>query len=598
MFGKVVVFGLLIPLIFATNLLLDKISSQDGFSLNYFLRDQLQLHLVLHFDNATKVAANLFLMTLSASLTLVNHDIVNNQPNLEQQCSVKYLHLVLLSNPLTFSKLCTSDFVVFFTNPTNFPLGSENFSSLSGLEKSGGVAVVNYAESVELYTICFYCGDIKGKMTLLQKSSYDQPLDIEFLFSNKFKNFGGHLFKVAYIDYLPYIYCSQKTRVNNITLCKKATGSEFLLLQTLSQHLNFTYQLIETPSDFFDILIDEVILKNADFAIGGVSITNQRMKSVKFGALLRLEPLCLLYVFQKPFLSKLFEYELKNLLLELFLLVVMFFLSLVVFFLDKCKLSFVDIFMMFLKSKYEINTNIKTSRFQRMQNSILVIFVSWWIFALIVNVIYRSMLVSLIFEKPLEDVTFQDLVDQGYQIVLKKNTSYMKMFLDTEERLINRSTTLWLDKCEMFPYVQNNKALVPVELTMNLVQTVYHCSTLRHTIIDVKKFTNRAFGVTPHAWAFKSDAPFIDEFNVVVKKLLNGAVLKMWENNVLLEKHMHTEYAERSFPRREKNVIDFESFILHFLVYLVLTMLSIFCFLFELLYWYLRKRNTVVVLQK
>lgn len=93
---------------------------------------------------------------------------------------------------------------------------------------------------------------------------------------------------------------------------------------------------------------------------------------------------------------------------------------------------------MFLKSKYEINTNIKTSRFQRMQNSILVIFVSWWIFALIVNVIYRSMLVSLIFEKPLEDVTFQDLVDQGYQIVLKKNTSYMKMFLDTEERLINR----------------------------------------------------------------------------------------------------------------------------------------------------------------
>ncbi|KAJ3641566.1 hypothetical protein Zmor_028069 [Zophobas morio] len=463
---------------------------------------------------------------------------------------------------------------------------NENIIGLSNLERAGGVAVVNYAENIELYTICFYCGDVKGKMTLLQKSSYDQPLDIEFLFSTNFKNFGGHLFKVAYIDYLPYMYCSQKTRLDNITLCNEALGSEFLLLQTLSNYLNFTYQLIETPSDFYDNLVDQVTLKDADFALGGVSATNRRMESLRFADVLRFEPFGLFYVFQKPFLSKLFEYELKNLILELFLLVVMFFLSLLVFFLDKkctkLKLSLVDIFMIFLKSKYEQSANVKTGD--------SVIFVSWWIFALIVNVIYRSMLVSLMVQKPVEHVTLQDLVDQGYEIVLQKNTTYMQIFLEPEERLINRSTTLLFDKCEILPYVQTNKALVPAEFAMTFIHKINHCSTDRHSV-DIKKFTKEVFSVTPHAWPFRPETPFIDEFNIYIQKLLNGAVLKMWENRVLIEKNIYP-FTEKTVPKQEKNVIDFESFLLHFLVYLVLIMVSIFCFLFELLYWWLWGRNS------
>ena len=336
---------------FAVNLIRENIAPLDQFSPNYLHNDP-QTRLVLHFDNTTKDAANFFLTKISTSLKIINHDTATIQPSLKKR-GVRYLNLVLLSNPLRFCALCrniqTTDLIVFFTNPTNFLSVSENVSKLSNLRGSRGVAVVNYAEDVELYNICFYCGDIKVKMTLVQKSSYDQPLDIEFLFSNNFKNFGGYLFKVAYKDYLPYMSCTRKIVVNNITLCEKALGSEFLLLHTLSQHLNFTYQLIEAPSDHYDILVNHVILKHADFAIGGVSVTNRRLKILKFTDVLRFEPFGLLYLSQKSFFSKLFDYELKNLILEMFFLVVMFLLSLLVTLINKwcagCKLSVEDIFL-------------------------------------------------------------------------------------------------------------------------------------------------------------------------------------------------------------------------------------------------------------
>ncbi|KAJ3641567.1 hypothetical protein Zmor_028069 [Zophobas morio] len=574
---------------FAANLIREKISPVDQFSPNYLHSDP-QIRLVLHFDNTTKDAANLFLTKISTSLKIINHDTATIQPSLKKR-SIKYLNLVLLSNPLTFCALCrniqTTDFIVFFTNPTNFRAMSEHFSKLSNLKGSRGVAVVNYAEDVELYNICFYCGDTKGKMRLVQKSSYDQPLDIEFLFSNNFKNFGGHLFKVAYNDYLPFMSCTRKIVVNNITLCKKAIGSEFLLLQTLSQYLNFTYQLIEAPSDHYEVLINQVILKHADFAIGGVSVTNRRLKILKFTDVLRFEPFGLLYLPQKSYLSKLFDYELKNLILEIFLLVVMFLLSLLVTLISKwytgCKLSVENIFMIFVKSKYEQSANVKSSA----SNSILVIFLSWWIFALIVNVTYRSMLVSLMVQKPMKHDTLQDLVEQGYKIVLSGNPAYLQIFLAAEERLINSSTTLLLDKCEVLSYIETNKALVPIEFSMNLIHIRKSCSK---TTIDDRKFTKKAISVTPHAWPFRPETPFVDDFNVYIKKYLNGALLKMWENNVLLKKHINT-FTDRVLITQEKNIIDFEAFISHFLVYLMLILVSIFCFLFEVLWWW-SKRST------
>ncbi|KAJ3641570.1 hypothetical protein Zmor_028072 [Zophobas morio] len=528
MFRQAAILVLLVNNIFAANLIRERIQLVDVFFPNY-LDNHLEFRLVLHFDNTTKDAANVFLTKLSTPLKITNHDIGTIEPALKKQRGDRYLNLVVLSNPLTFSNLYgdiqTTDFVVFFTNPTTFLPMSTNFSILSNLKGSRGIAVVNYAENVVLYNICFYCADTKGKITLLQKSSYNQTLDIEFLFSNNFKNFGGHLFKVAYKDYLPFMYCSEKTKVNNITLCNKAVGSEFLLLQTLSKHLNFTYQLIEAPSDVYDDLVHQVILKHADFVIGGISVTDKRTKILKFTDILRFEPFGLIYVPQKSFLSNLYQYELKNLILEMFLLVVLFLLSLFVNFLNRwcasSKLSVEDVFMIFVKSKYEQSVNVNTTT----SNSILVIFVSWWIFALIVNVIYRSMLVSLMIQKPVQDDTLQDLVDEGYQIVLRKDSGYMQLFLEAEARLINRSKTLVLNKCEILPYVQSNKALVGIEFTLNLIHNLKYCSKVHHTIVDVRKFAKKTVSVTPHAWPFRPETPFIDEFNKYIKKLLNGKEL-------------------------------------------------------------------------
>ena len=127
--GGIVVLLINVAHLFADdNLIREKISTKDRFCPNYLL-NHVQFRLLLHFDNTTKDCTNLFLPKLSTSLKIINHDAATNQLALTKHRGVKYLNLVVLSNPLTFSNQCrsiqTTDFVVFFTNPTNFVLISE-----------------------------------------------------------------------------------------------------------------------------------------------------------------------------------------------------------------------------------------------------------------------------------------------------------------------------------------------------------------------------------------------------------------------------------------------------------------------------------------
>ena len=82
-----------------------------------------------------------------------------------------------------------------------------------------------------------------------------------------------------------------------------------------------------------------------------------------------------------------------------------------------------------------------------------------------------------------------------------------------------------LNKCEILPYVQSNKALVGIEFTLNLIHNLKYCSEVHRTIVDVRKFAKKTVSVTPHAWPFRPETPFIDEFNKYIKKLLNGKEL-------------------------------------------------------------------------
>lgn len=93
---------------------------------------------------------------------------------------------------------------------------------------------------------------------------------------------------------------------------------------------------------------------------------------------------------------------------------------------------------MFVKGRYEQSTNINTTVLKNTHCSVLLVFTSWWIFVVVVNVIYKSQLASLLIPKPTQSVTFENLVDQGYEIIMNSNVTYEHMFLENEVRLIER----------------------------------------------------------------------------------------------------------------------------------------------------------------
>ena len=290
----------------------------------------------MHIDNASEDLANDFLNLYPTVVNIYNYDTSQFLPFQNKPPGINYLNVVLLATPLKFSPFLlntdvvySSDVIMFITDSASFKIFTKDFASLPNLNRSGGVVVVNFAKNVELYTICYYCGDVSGRLTSLQNVSYDHDLTkSNFSFTTKSKNFGGHLIKIIFGEYFPYMFCKKKSSKAEVTVCEEAVGSEIELLNTLSHKLNFTYQLIE---DFdYDVLIEEVVSGKVDLGIGGISATTKRISSLRFSSVLRFEPLLLFYVYQKPLLSKLYEYEIANLVLEVFLLVVTLVLSVLV----------------------------------------------------------------------------------------------------------------------------------------------------------------------------------------------------------------------------------------------------------------------------
>ena len=96
------------------------------------------------------------------------------------------------------------------------------------------------------------------------------------------------------------------------------------------------------------------------------------------------------------------------------------------------------------------------------------------------------------------------------------------------------------------------------------------------------------------------DIPFVNQFNIHVRHVISGelthfiqsfdlnifpgGLLSSWEQKALLTKNI-----KRMNSKQTENVVGFESFILHFAVYLFFLIHSILCFVVELLYNKLRE---------
>jgi hypothetical protein len=86
--------------------------------------------------------------------------------------------------------------------------------------------------------------------------------------------------------------------------------------------------------------------------------------------------------------------------------------------------------------------------------------------------------------------------------------------------------------CDLHNYIGNNKALIAGEVTLNFLHSKIYCSDDGHSKL-LERLSTQLFGVTPHAWLFKTDAPFVDRFSIHIKKVMGGKLFAVLRNNTV-----------------------------------------------------------------
>ena len=277
-----------------------------------FLRkyERLKYDLILHVNNITKHNANRFLSLHPMQVTIFNHETTTEA--IARPEYLKCVNVVAFHKPLEFSRysstknnILASDIVVLVTYPSTIDELRNNYQTIPNLSKAGRILVFNYGDIVvDAYVLCFYCGPSTG-FRHLRAMKYSQLLvENKYLVVSSFDNFIGHVLKVAYIDYFPYVFCTHKTTIDNSTSCTKAQGADFELLTTLTRRLNFNVELIEVPGRSYDDLFDGLKGEKYDLAIGGLSMTNPRRQVLQFSDVLKFEKIIFGYVYQTSFLKK------------------------------------------------------------------------------------------------------------------------------------------------------------------------------------------------------------------------------------------------------------------------------------------------------
>jgi hypothetical protein len=423
-----------------------------------------QYHLIVHVDNITKDISNQFLEYHSTLVTIFNHDTFTNP--LKRPMGQKCVNMVFFANPLQFStylhdntNIYVHDVIVFLTNLATFNRLAVNYPTIPNLNKAGNVIVVNYGYDVEIYNICFYCGSNSG-LTFLEKFEHSQVVPrAEYLFPQDFENFYGHTLKVAYIDYFPYVYCTKKDIIDGTVLCQDAIGSEYRLLMALSEELNFTFELIEAPNRSYDRLFDGVASESYDFAIGGLSVTNARRKVLQFSDVIKFETISFTFVYEMPFLKRIIFFSYVSRGVKIALTGFGSFFTLSLFLLLKYhdrnpNLSLIKTFLVSSNTKTIQSQNflfqtftqvnfeqpIKLKRPVPVKCTISIIWITWWFFVMIVNIIFKSRLTALMIHTPIPHVSLSELLEEDYKIVIEKSVTkgYLDTFIDEEKLPITR----------------------------------------------------------------------------------------------------------------------------------------------------------------
>jgi ABC-type amino acid transport substrate-binding protein len=425
-----------------------------------------EFHLLVYIDNVTQHAANNFFYFVSTTTTIFNQD-THNSDTIPKSIGLKYLHVVIFENPLDFVKyinktgnISSKEVIIFLTEPKGFKTFSAQYWIISELFQTKMIVLVSHAHNMKIYSICFYCGSSSGKLNFLKTLRHEETLEkSDSWLPESYRDFKGHLMRVAYVDYFPFVHCINSTTIKGRIICSKAEGSEYELLRTLGEILNFTYELVQVPNQTFIHVFNGITLGDFDFGIGGLTITNERGKFVQYSKPIRFADISLMFTYKKSFYMNLLSYLNYKFNLNAFTSAAIFFSALLLFLFLKyidteSKPSFGTVLMVpkssrlffdlthflqtFVRTGFEQPAKLRSLIPKKFCSTFLVFFSAWWIFSIVINTTYRSKLAASMISKPVMHVTLQELVDDGYEIVMDNSKKDINVFVEEEQLLISK----------------------------------------------------------------------------------------------------------------------------------------------------------------
>lgn len=326
--------------------------NEDTFA--HLLDQYHHLNLIMHIDNASSIVIGNYLAKRHIDLIIYNYDCVNTE-NLTRPVGRNSLNLIMLKQPANISNYLKNlqnikhgDIMMFLTREATFKVFQQTYAKIPNLKRAGRVVVLCFLTTVDMYTMCFYCGKSSGMLTYSQSIAYGEELvKTSKLFADDFRNLNRHVLKVAYINYFPYINCSKKLLIENITYCLAASGTEYELLLSTSVKLNFTFQLIEIQNQSYRVLLHELVDGRYDLAIGGLSVTFNRLQKLQFGDVVRFEKVVFAFPTRFHFKLNFFIFMDTNfkLLLIVVTSIVITIMCFILKYLNKNRVSFLKIFL-------------------------------------------------------------------------------------------------------------------------------------------------------------------------------------------------------------------------------------------------------------
>lgn len=255
----------------------------------------------------------------------------------------KILHIVILPDPLNFTSIVLKSlrnvkFVLYVCinqsentksckNQYDRSVGS-NFSSLNPskffnttvlLRRLYLVMVLEFTEYLaRLFEICYYCGTYAQKMILKYETKLENQMVQELVtfmrykVEYNYKDYHGHIFRVAFPDGNIYIGCSGQvnTIVGNdvLTECDEILGIEAIMLKEMSERMNFSFFLVNSkkrvPGGLWKNMLKNVYESTADFAIGSILFSKSRLEKYDFSIGVGDDPLRIVYMNRPHILSE------------------------------------------------------------------------------------------------------------------------------------------------------------------------------------------------------------------------------------------------------------------------------------------------------